>query len=57
MTVSASGGVLTLAAGPPDLIKWCFYTAYITFVLVNPSPCGTGLLCTSRNNLTVYFSL
>jgi hypothetical protein len=57
MTVSASGGVMTLAAGPPDLSKWCYYTAYITFVLVNPSPCGSGLLCGSSNKLTVYFNI
>jgi hypothetical protein len=57
MTVSASGGVMTLAAGPPDLSKWCYYTATIVFVLVNPSPCGIGLLCVTSNKLSVYFNI
>lgn len=58
MSVSASGGVMTLSAGPPDpLKKWCNYTATITFVLVNPSPCGAGFLCTSSNTLSVLFNL
>jgi hypothetical protein len=57
MTASASGGVMKLAAGPPDPKTWCFYTATINFVLVNPSPCGAGFLCTSSNTLSVFFSL
>ena len=57
MTVSASGGVMTLSAGPPDPKTWCGYSATITFVLVNPSPCGAGFLCTSSNTLSVVFNL
>jgi hypothetical protein len=57
MTVSASGGFMTLSAGPPDGFNWCSYSATITFVLVNPSPCGAGFLCTSSNTLSVVFSL
>jgi len=57
MTVSASGGVMTLSAGPPDQLKWCHYSGTITFVLVNPSPCGAGFLCTSSNTLSVRFNL
>jgi hypothetical protein len=56
MTVSASGGFMTLSAGPPSG-TWCSYSATITFVLINPSPCGTGFLCTSSNTLSVLFSL
>jgi Putative Ig domain len=57
MTVSASGGVMTLSAGPPDQLKWCHYSGTITFVLVNPSPCGAGFLCTSSNTVSVRFNL
>jgi large repetitive protein len=57
MTVSASGGVMTLSAGPPDGKTWCGYSATITFVLVNPSPCGAGFFCTSSNTLSVLFRL
>jgi hypothetical protein len=49
--------VMTLSAGPPDQKTWCHYVATITFVLVNPSPCGSGFLCTSSNTLTVRFNL
>ena len=58
MTASASGGILTIAAGPPDMKTWCQYSARsITFVLVDQSPCGSGLLCTSRNSVSVLFGL
>ena len=57
MSVSASGGFMTLSAGPPDGTTWCHYRATITFVLVNPSPCGAGFLCTSSNTLSVVFNL
>jgi hypothetical protein len=57
MTVSASGGVMTLSAGPPDPKTWCSYGATITFVLVDQSPCGPGLLCVTTNTLSVIFSL
>lgn len=57
MSVSAGGGVMTLSAGPPDQKTWCHYIATITFVLVNPSPCGSGFACTSSNTLTVRFNL
>jgi hypothetical protein len=57
MTVSAGTGVMRLAAGPPDSKTWCGYTATINFVLVNPSPCGAGFLCTSSNTLSIFFSL
>ena len=56
MTVSASGGFMTLSAGPPSG-TWCGYSGTITFVLVNPSPCGAGFLCTSSNTLSVLFDL
>jgi hypothetical protein len=56
MTVSASGGVMTLGAGA-DGVKYCQYSGFVTFVLVNPSPCGPGMLCTSSNKLTVHFSI
>jgi hypothetical protein len=58
MTVSASAGVMTLSAGPPDPANnWCHYTGTITFVLINPSPCSAGFLCTSSNTLSVRFNL
>ena len=55
MTVSASGGFMTLSATLPGI--WCSYSATVTFVLVNPSPCGAGFLCTSSNTLSVVFRL
>ena len=55
MTVSASGGFMALSATLPG--TWCSYSATITFVLVNPSPCGAGFLCTSSNTLSVVFRL
>ena len=55
MTVSASGGFMTLSARLPG--TYCTYRATITFVLVNPTPCGAGFLCTSSNTLSVVFNL
>jgi hypothetical protein len=57
MTVSASGGFMSLSAGPADGKTWCGYSGTITFVLVNPSPCSAGFLCTSSNTLSVRFNL
>lgn len=55
MAVSASGGFMTLSATLPG--NWCSYSATITFVLINPSPCGSGFLCTSSNTMSVVFRL
>jgi hypothetical protein len=55
--ISASGGIMTLAAGPRDGTTWCGYQGTIVFVLVALSPCGSGLLCVSSNKLTVRFSI
>lgn len=57
MAVSASGGIMTLSAGPPDRKTWCSYAATITFMLVDQSPCGPGFLCTSSNTVSVIFDL
>ena len=59
MAVSASGGVMTLAAGPPDGTTWCSYSAMITFILIDSSPCGPapGTMCTTTNMLSVVFFL
>jgi hypothetical protein len=57
MAVSASGGIMTLSAGPPDRTTWCSYAATISFVLVDQSPCGPGFLCTSSNTVSVIFNL
>jgi hypothetical protein len=55
MTTSASGGAMLLSAAPTS--AWCYYTATIVFELVDRSPCGAGLLCASRNTLSVYFNI
>ena len=55
MAVSAAGGIMTLSAALPG--NSCSYSATITFVLVNPSPCGAGFLCMSSNTLSVVFNL
>jgi hypothetical protein len=55
--ISASGGIMTLAAGPRDGTTWCGYQGTINFVLVAQSPCGSGLLCVSSNQLSVRFSI
>lgn len=57
MTASASGGVMTLSAGPPDFKTWCSYSATVTFTLVDQSPCGAGFVCTSSNTVSVIFNL
>ena len=57
MRTSAGGGVMALAAGPPDGKTWCFYSATITFVLVDQSPCAPGANCVTNNVLTVRFGL
>ena len=57
MKVSASGGFMTLVAGPRDFKTWCGYQGTILFELVAQSPCGAGLLCASSNRLSVRFSI
>ena len=57
MTTSASGGVMTLSAGALPRVGWCNYSGTIIFELVDRSPCGTGLLCTTSNTLSVLFGL
>ncbi len=53
MTTSASNGVMTLSAGPANQTTWCQWQGTITFVLVDHSPCGAGMLCASANILSV----
>jgi large repetitive protein len=57
MTTSATAGVMTLAAGPPNGTTWCYYVGTITFVLIDQSPCGPGTNCMTTNVLTVIFGL
>jgi hypothetical protein len=56
MTTSASGGTMTLSAGPPSS-TWCSYFGTIIFELVDRSPCGTGFMCVSSNTVSILFSL
>jgi hypothetical protein len=56
MTTSASGGTMTLSAGPPGS-TWCSYFGTVIFELVDRSPCGTGFMCVSSNTVSVLFSL
>jgi hypothetical protein len=59
MTTGASGGFVTLNAGPPNGITWCAYSGTITFILTDSDPCGPspGMYCSTNDSLTVTFSL
>jgi hypothetical protein len=50
---SNSKGTMTLSAGPANRTTWCAWSGTITFVLVDQSPCGAGMLCKSSNILSV----
>lgn len=45
-TVSASAGFVSLSIGPPNA-SYCGYTARVTLVLVDQSPCGPGNCATA----------